>query len=123
MSLNDEKMTGGTEYNAGAGRPADQDQEQSPLTSPKGMGGDAAAGSEGTPTGTTRYGATAVGTGSTATGTTDTTVDAGDATSGAGSTETNPGGSTTMGMGDSMDDAGDGPLGLDDATLRAMRKG
>ena len=64
-----------------------------------------------------------MGTGGTATGTTNTTVDAGDATSGVGSVETNPGGSTTMGAGDSMDDNGDGPLGLDDAALRAMRKG
>ncbi len=122
--MNDEKLSGGTEYHAGSSTPADldQDQESSPLAGAR-QGGDAAAASEGTPSGTTRYGATAVGTGGTATGTTNTTVDAGDATSGVGSVETNPGGSTTMGAGDSMDDNGDGPLGLDDAALRAMRKG
>ncbi len=122
--MNDEKLSGGTEYHTGTTKPADldQDQESSPLTGAR-QGGDAAAASEGTPSGTTRYGATAIGTGSTATGTTNTTVDTGDATSGVGSAETNPGGSTTMGMGDSMDDSSDGPLGLDDAALRAMRKG
>jgi hypothetical protein len=118
--MNDEKLSGGTEYHTGTSKPADldQNQESSPLDGSR-QGGDAAAASEGAPSGTTQYGATAVGTGSTATGTTNTTVDAGDATSGAGSTETNPGGGATMGMGDSSD----GPLGLDDAALRAMRKG
>lgn len=122
--MNDERLSGGTEYNAGGGRPADldQDQESSPVAPLTRTGGDAAAASAGMPAGTARYGATVVGTGSTTTGTTNTTVDAGGATSGAGSTATNPGGSTTLGMGDTMDESDDGPLGLDDATLDAMRQ-
>ena len=117
--MNDEKLTGANEYNTGGRRLADLDQEQndSPKMPADSTSGEVAASRLGAPT---EYDTTAVGSGHTATGTTNTTVDAGGATQGMGTTETGPGGSTTMGSGDSMDDSGSGPLGMDGATLRAM---
>lgn len=123
MSMNDEQLSGANEYAGRGGQLADRDYEQA-QDDPR---AEVRAARDGATTGVsdaaTEYGNTAVGTGSTSTGTTNTTVDAGQATTGPGAGATGPGGSTTLGSGDSMDDGGYTPGGVDENMIRATRAG
>lgn len=123
MSMNDEQLSGANEYAGRGGQLADQDFERAQDDLRAAVQETSDGATPGVSDATTEYGNTAVGTGSTSTGTTTTTVDAGQATMGMGAGATGPGGSTTLGSGDSMDDGGYTPGGVDDNMIRATQAG
>ena len=123
MGMNDEELAGANEYNTRGKGLADRAFERA-TDDPRGAvrGGNDSA-TTGVSDAATEYGNTAVGTGSTIAGTTNTSVDAGGAAVGTGANATGSGGSTTLGSGDSMDDAGGNPGGVDDKMIEATRAG
>ncbi len=117
--MNNEQLSGGTEYHADdpaiTGR-EQQRQEPASDAAPSAHG-NVASDVGGTPT---EYARGVTGSGGTTAGTTNTTVDAGGATGGLGSTEIDPGGSTTLGEGDFMAAGAGGDLqAMGDGVKRA----